>query len=556
MLGKLKVILTADMTEFARNMGKAVGMSRRDMRQLQRDAGRAMRRIAMAAAAAGAAMVAMAVRSMGAIDKLAKTSDKLGVPTEALAGLQHAAELSGVSVETFNMALQRMVRRVAEAANGTGEAVKALKELGIDAEALNKLSPDKQFERIAEAMEKVSGQGDRVRLAMKLFDSEGVALVNTLGMGVEGLQQAQAEAEKFGTAIGRVAAKQVENANDALTRAKGAATGFGHSLAVGAAPYVEHIGGLLTDAATESDGFADSITTTSQKVIALIALMVEAFDHLRRTVRGVGTAMGGLAGRAATGFQRSEGLPLAQRVGASIAGLFGNENVLGGRDDLGAVVSDALEPDFDAGEWIDRIGEIAAQSRERAEAEVRKRREMNGPLLLPNDELEAVEDNANKSVDAISTYADQAARNIESSFADFLFDPFKDGLKGMLKGFVDTIRRMVAEAAAAKLLGGGLGGALSGFLGWMGLGGLPGRAVGGPVSAQSSYMVGENGPEVFVPQTAGRIEPNLKNGGTTIQMHNTFQAGFNPADAMPFLDVMVRKLEVNQQRRERGLASG
>ena len=37
--------------------------------------------------------------------------------------------------------------------------------------------------------------------------------------------------------------------------------------------------------------------------------------------------------------------------------------------------------------------------------------------------------------------------------------------------------------------------------------GLPGRATGGPVSAGRAYMVGERGPEMFVPSGAGRIEP-------------------------------------------------
>jgi hypothetical protein len=36
--------------------------------------------------------------------------------------------------------------------------------------------------------------------------------------------------------------------------------------------------------------------------------------------------------------------------------------------------------------------------------------------------------------------------------------------------------------------------------------GLPGRATGGPVSAGRGYIVGENGPELFVPPSGGRIE--------------------------------------------------
>lgn len=38
---------------------------------------------------------------------------------------------------------------------------------------------------------------------------------------------------------------------------------------------------------------------------------------------------------------------------------------------------------------------------------------------------------------------------------------------------------------------------------------LFGRASGGPVMANTPYIVGEKRPEIFVPSTAGRIVPNL-----------------------------------------------
>jgi hypothetical protein len=53
--------------------------------------------------------------------------------------------------------------------------------------------------------------------------------------------------------------------------------------------------------------------------------------------------------------------------------------------------------------------------------------------------------------------------------------------------------------------GGGGGGLLGGLLG--SLLGLPGRATGGPVAPERPYLVGERGPELFVPTAAGRVEP-------------------------------------------------
>jgi len=52
--------------------------------------------------------------------------------------------------------------------------------------------------------------------------------------------------------------------------------------------------------------------------------------------------------------------------------------------------------------------------------------------------------------------------------------------------------------------GGGLASLASGAIG--ALLGLPGRATGGPVAPGAAYLVGERGPEVFVPTASGRIE--------------------------------------------------
>jgi hypothetical protein len=67
--------------------------------------------------------------------------------------------------------------------------------------------------------------------------------------------------------------------------------------------------------------------------------------------------------------------------------------------------------------------------------------------------------------------------------------------------------------------GGGLGGL--GSLISQGLGalfGLPGRASGGPVSPGRAYLVGERGPEVFVPTASGRVETGSVPGGREVRV--------------------------------------
>ncbi len=66
--------------------------------------------------------------------------------------------------------------------------------------------------------------------------------------------------------------------------------------------------------------------------------------------------------------------------------------------------------------------------------------------------------------------------------------------------------------------GSGLGNLFSQLIG--SLFGSPGRATGGPVSPGRSFVVGERGPELFVPTSAGRIEPNsaLSGGGRDVRV--------------------------------------
>lgn len=127
---------------------------------------------------------------------------------------------------------------------------------------------------------------------------------------------------------------------------------------------------------------------------------------------------------------------------------------------------------------------------------------------------------------------------MRSSFDSILVDGFgragdalERGLLGAVRkgslGFEDlrrTALHVLDEIAAQALRSGldsiglGAGGGGGGIGGLLNVGnllgslfGLPGRATGGPVSPGQAYVVGERGPELFVPTSAGRIE----NGGST-----------------------------------------
>ena len=154
--------------------------------------------------------------------------------------------------------------------------------------------------------------------------------------------------------------------------------------------------------------------------------------------------------------------------------------------------------------------------------------------------------------ESMSVYADQAARNMESAFANFLFDPFANGLDGMLKGFVQVIQRMIAEMAAAQIFEGlglrGEGNKLTGLLGSL-FGGS--HAAGGTIPAGKIGLVGEQGPELaYAGSSPLHITPNhaLGRGGATINIGptNIDARGASPEMLAPLLaavDARDRKLK-------------
>ena len=143
---------------------------------------------------------AAAIGAVRFADEIGKTAGKLGVTTNALQEFRFAAGQSGVNVQTATMALQRFTRRAAEAAKDTGEAKEAFKTMGIQLTDVNGNLRDSQelLGDVAEAITNTESAGERLRLAFKLFDSEGVALVNTMLGGRKGFEAYAAEARKLG----------------------------------------------------------------------------------------------------------------------------------------------------------------------------------------------------------------------------------------------------------------------------------------------------------------------------------------------------------------------
>lgn len=130
----------------------------------------------------------------------------------------------------------------------------------------------------------------------------------------------------------------------------------------------------------------------------------------------------------------------------------------------------------------------------------------------------------------------RAGRAIESALmravttGKFGFDDLKRvALTALGEIAAASLRAMLQPQNGAGGGGAGIGSVIASLI--AGLSGSPGRATGGPVSAGRPYLVGERGPEYFVPSSGGRIVTGER-GGRDVRVAIKIQS---PAAGDPML---------------------
>ena len=113
----------------------------------------------------------------------------------------------------------------------------------------------------------------------------------------------------------------------------------------------------------------------------------------------------------------------------------------------------------------------------------------------------------------------------------------KFGFEDLKRVGLSVLAEIASAAVRSAVGGGGQGGGQSGGLLALGLsalgsllGGSPGRATGGPVSPGRAYMVGERGPELFVPTSSGAVVAPRQGGAPDVRISIAVNA---PAGSAP-----------------------
>jgi len=148
--------------------------------------------------------------------------------------------------------------------------------------------------------------------------------------------------------------------------------------------------------------------------------------------------------------------------------------------------------------------------------------------------------NAQRYGDVAKTMFDSVVGNMNSAIDNFVRTG-KFSFKDFAKSIIQDLIAIQLKAQAAFLLTKALG-----YLGFSGGGGVTAKAGGGAVSSGIPYMVGENGPELFVPQSGGAIVPTQRlgeggsMGGQTINYNGPYIANMSAIDTQSGAQFLAR----------------
>lgn len=219
--------------------------------------------IATAAAGFSVGALVSAFRNVAdEADAAYKNAQKFGVTVEALTGLEYAARLSDVSVETLGRGIKGLSQNLLEAKAGIGDGAKLFASLRLDPKQFEET--DQLLLALADRFSRMTDPALKSGLAMKVFGKAGLELVPLLNLGKEGIEQLTAEAKRLGLVLSTDAAAAAEAFNDNLTRLNAVNQGIVRTFVGATLPILAEFTQKMFESSTATGSFKNELLQLSQ----------------------------------------------------------------------------------------------------------------------------------------------------------------------------------------------------------------------------------------------------------------------------------------------------
>lgn len=496
-------------------------------------------------------------------DKLDELSARTKIAASTLSALTNTAQTAGVGQDEFAGSIIRLNKSIAESLSGVNDQSQAFENLGISVkDSEGNIRPT--VEILGDLADAFSGAGDnaiKTQYAMALFGKSGANLLEFLEKGRDGIQE-------FGATIDDDFAAQAASFNDSIDLMGKKTEGFlkeklspvlafinRQFAEVERIAKIESVGagrGFVNPVAPpvqnpERNLFKPIITKTPAKKTEKTEAEKE-LEKISQAYQQVSSQIEKLA------FDEDKFLLIQfQRITNDETAIAQYEQLLASRRKLlnldreleeagktaDKLSDDALKKRKEELENEKRLKEEAAKKNEEILSSAKRLyEETRTPLESFNIEMTRLDDLLAKGYISWDVYSRATLDALDSldlfkEEGKDTFEDLKDAINGWGNEFTsvltqatmtgklsfsdlansvirDLIRMQIQSAITTPLVNMG-----KDFLG-INVDGA--RAMGGPVTSGKSYLVGENGPEIFTPSGSGAITANnqIASGGVTV----------------------------------------
>lgn len=242
--------------------------------------------------ASGAAAVGMIGAMVAGLAKLtigtSQTADNLltlssttGLSTDALQEFEYASELLDVSSDTMQGSLTKLIKNMATAKGGTGEAAEAFKTLHIKVANSNGSLKDANevFYKAIDALGKVKNETDRDAISMQIFGKSARELNPLIEAGSARLKELGVEAHNVGYVMDNETLQQFGQLDDAMQRMSKQGDALKNSFAIALLPMMTAVAEAVS-----------KIPTPLLRIVIVLGGLVTVGVLIAKTMRDVAVA--------------------------------------------------------------------------------------------------------------------------------------------------------------------------------------------------------------------------------------------------------------------------
>lgn len=471
-------------------------------------------------------------------DRLEELSKRTSIAVETLSALTNNAKLAGVSQEELGSGIIKLSRSIAEAVSDAGEQRMAFQNLGVAIRDVNgNIRPTVEIlADVAAGFQDAEDGAIKTQYAVALFGKSGANFIEFLNQGREGVQA-------LGASISTEFADQSATFTDNLDKI---GQRIQATISEKAAPFLAFMNRQIEEAirldkmtrigAGRGVVNPEFVVPERTKVKPLTPLSKEKAKEEKDNAKEIASAYEQIADEIFKLVNGERELAIYQfaRKGASVEEIAAYTERL---DKLAQLKESEKANAEEAKQYADQdklnrqsINDLLEKGKQLydetrtpleklniAEAELLRLLELG---VIDFDVYSRAVIQANEALDKMAedgkdNFADleAAIRGWGNEFTNIMANAVMTGklsFKDLANSVISDLLRMSIQAQITKPL-------MNLGMDFLGIKVSGARAMGGPVTSNQPYLVGENGPEIFMPNNSGTIIPNGQGGSVVVQ---------------------------------------